>query len=239
VACPADDDGDNNGSNASFTPALGLYDGCPAGGSALLLASSADTSVAARQAANASLRAMFDAPSPLPSASPAPTQVPTPTVDQPSALPTAANVTRAAAASASGVGFVLRRTCAVLTFDATPAWLQSLNNDDVSNDDVSSFGARGVWLAVDSNLGGGTSDAAFHLALTCSARVPTPQPSPAPTATPRPSAAPTSVPARSNCVCMSAGMVAGIAEHCPVLSQRFVEGCMRNVTRADLEEYAG
>ena len=40
-------------------------------------------------------------------------------------------------------------------------------------------------------------------------------------------------------MCMSPGMLAGIAEFCPVLSQRFVEGCMRNVTRADLEEYAG
>jgi hypothetical protein len=191
---------------------------------------------------------MFESPSPMPTVSSFPTQVPTPTIDHPSSLPTPVNATRAVASHGDddSVGFAFQPKCAVLTFDVTPAWLEEVN--DINGDEVSnSGGVRDLWLAVDGTAGGGydhaggliTSGKSFHLAFTCSAQVPSPVPTPPPSATPRPSPVPTLVPARSNCVCMSVGMLAGIAEHCPILSKKFHQGCMQNVTRADLEEYAG
>ena len=57
-----------------------------------------------------------------------------------------------------------------------------------------------------------------------------------PSAVPTP--APTGIPARQNCVCMSENMLIEIARYCPSLRSRFREGCMRNVTRAHLEEYS-
>jgi len=121
-------------------------------------------------------------------------------------------------------GYPLTTNCAVIAFDATTSWLSGRG------------GNTSLWLIVDGDKA--DIDLYFDMVVRCDA-VPTLQPTPAPSRTPSPTTVPTVVSGRTNCVCMSAGMIAGIAEYCPLLATRFQDGCMRNVTRAQLVEYAG
>jgi len=84
---------------------------------------------------------------------------------------------------------------------------------------------------VDGDVGGGNERGVavptgflFDIAVTCDT-APTVAPSPEPSLSYAPTPVPTTVPARGNCVCMSKGMLAGIAEFCPLLR------CARMIAR--------
>jgi hypothetical protein len=155
--------------------------------------------------------------------------------------------------------FELTQKCALVAFDITSEWLASsrmMTNDDMGGGgDDASDDDHALWLVVDGNFGNSSSsggDASnssdsgstavpsvtFNLGYFCTS-APSLVPTASPSNTPAPSPAPTTIPARRNCVCMSAGMIEGISEHCPRIAHLFVEGCMDHVTRADLEEITG
>lgn len=121
--------------------------------------------------------------------------------------------------------FAVSSDCAVVSYEITSSWLNERG------------GNVSLWLVADGDIDS-SSRLYFDFALRCDV-APSLQPTAAPTTTPQPTALPTPVSGRKNCVCMSAGMIAGITEYCPILATRFQQGCMRNVTRAELIEYSG
>jgi len=168
--------------------------------------------------------------------------------------------------NSSGASFELeRRGCALVSFDATATWLHAkLSRQQQSASSRGSHSTqqtvRDLWLVLDVDSGGKTNRSSsssvigedsddnrtatppltfvYDLAYLCS-DAPYLAPTPSPSNTPRPSPAPSTVPARRNCVCMTAAMVEGVTQNCPLVADRFREGCMEGLTRADLAEISG